>query len=79
MTELQAAAVSIARMATSGHMPQTTAQWGLVGVLASGSTAKATLALVSGSRSYGWYVALTLITQVAAAAAVLALMQGIWG
>ena len=36
-------------------------------------------ALVSGSRSYGWYVALTLITQVAAAAAVLALMQGIWG
>jgi len=79
LTELQAAAVSIARMATSGHMPQTTAQWGLVGVLASGSTAKATLALVSGSRSYGWYVALTLITQVAAAAAVLALMQGIWG
>ena len=79
LTELQAAAVSIARMATSGHMPQTTAQWGLIGVLASGSTAKATLALVSGSRSYGWYVALTLITQVAAAAAVLALMQGIWG
>ena len=52
---------------------------GLVGVLAAGSAAKSVLALVSGSRSYGLYVALALVVQAAAAAAVLALMQGIWG
>ena len=61
-----------------GQMPQATAQWGLVGVLAAGSAAKSVLALVSGSRSYGLYVALALVVQAAAAAAVLALMQGIW-
>lgn len=79
LTELQAAAVSVARMGSSGQMPQATAQWGLVGVLAAGSAAKSVLALVSGSRSYGLYVALALVVQAAAAAAVLALMQGIWG
>ena len=78
LTELQAAAVSVARMGSSGQMPQATAQWGLVGVLAAGSAAKSVLALVSGSRSYGLYVALALVVQAAAAAAVLALMQGIW-
>lgn len=70
LTELQAAAVSIAQMNTSGSMPAAYAQWGVIGVLASSAAAKSVLGFVSGGLRYGLRVAVALIGMALAAAAV---------
>ena len=70
LTELQAAAVSIAQMNTSGSMPPAYAQWGVIGVLASSGLAKSVLGFVSGGMRYGLRVSIALVGMVVAAAAV---------
>lgn len=76
LTELQAAAVSIAQMNTSGSMPPAYAQWGVIGVLASSGLAKSVLGFVSGGPRYGLRVSVALIGMVVVAALVLWLVPG---
>ena len=67
LTELQAAAVGIAQMGTSGSMSPVYAQWGVLCVLASSAVSKSVLAFVSGGRRYGMRVAVALASMEAAA------------
>ena len=70
LTELQAAAVSIAQMNTSGSMPTSYAQWGLIGILTTSGLAKSVLGFVSGGPRYGLRVSTALVGMVLAAATV---------
>jgi uncharacterized membrane protein (DUF4010 family) len=56
LAELHAAAASVAQLSSTGALEPRMAQWGVLTILVSASTAKAVLAFVSGGKQYGLYV-----------------------
>ena len=69
LAELQAAAASVARMASTGSLSAAQAAWGMVGLLAAMSIAKSVIAFVSGGGAYGRQVTAGLVLMTAAGAA----------
>lgn len=69
LAELQAAAASVARMASTGSLSAAQAAWGMVGLLAAMSVAKGVIAFVSGGGAYGRQVTAGLLLMTAGAAA----------
>jgi len=69
LVELQAAAASLAELATGGDLAVGELRWGLVGLWAASCAAKALLAFVSGGQAYGRAVGAGLCVSAAAGAA----------
>ena len=65
LAELHAAAASLGQLFASGNLPLTTAQWGVVLILAASATAKSALAFAIGGVKYGARISLGLATMVA--------------
>ena len=65
LAELHAAAASLGQLFASGNLPLTTAQWGVVLILAASATAKSALAFAIGGVKYGTRISLGLATMVA--------------
>jgi uncharacterized membrane protein (DUF4010 family) len=70
MAELHAAGVSVAQLAASGSIDAQTAQWGVIGLLASSALAKSVVSWISGGRAYGLRVTLGLVAMATTAAVV---------
>ena len=68
LAELHAAAASLGQLFASGNLPLTTAQWGVVVILAASATAKSVLAFTIGGMKYGTHISLGLAAMVAGAA-----------
>ncbi len=77
MTELHAAATSIAQMANAGTMPMSYAQWGVLGILATSGAAKSVVGFVSGGVPYGVRITVALMGSVLVSALVLWLQPGV--
>ena len=69
LAELQAAAATVARMASTGSLSTAQAAWGITGLLAAMSIAKGVIAFVSGGGAYGRQVTAGLVLMTAGAAA----------
>lgn len=69
LAELQAAAATVARMASTGSLSTAQAAWGITGLLAAMSIAKSVIAFVSGGGAYGRQVTAGLVLMTAGAAA----------
>ncbi|WP_232776782.1 MULTISPECIES: DUF4010 domain-containing protein [Comamonas] len=67
LAELHAAAASLGQLFASGSLPLSTAQWGLVVILASSAIAKSVLAFAVGGSKYGTRVSLGLASMVTGA------------
>lgn len=68
LAELHAAVASLGQLFASGNLPLTTAQLGVVVILAASATAKSVLAFVIGGVNYGIQISLGLAAMVAGAA-----------
>ncbi|WP_122974809.1 DUF4010 domain-containing protein, partial [Comamonas thiooxydans] len=67
LAELHAAAASLGQLFASGSLPLSTAQWGLVVILASSAIAKSVLAFTTGGAKYGTRISLGLASMVTGA------------
>lgn len=73
LAELHAAAATVGKLWLTGTFDAEQARWGIVGLLAASSVAKAVIAFLSGGAAYGIRVAIGLAVMVAAVATVVLL------
>lgn len=65
--EIHAAAVGISQLSTQQGSVTSLAKWGVIGILAASVVSKSTLSYISGGRSYGGKVTLSLVVFITAA------------